>query len=107
MFRPQGYITLVGDAPLIERDSISCGHCNQIVMVKPGTVATVYLSTRLHVDPVTHVASMVTSEQDGAHCKVCDKAICLACYAKRVCAPLLKRIEQMEARGRLRQAVSG
>lgn len=99
MLRPQGYVTVVcDDGRTIERDSITCVHCNQVVMVKPGSAATVYYLPQMHGP---------AQEAPGAYCVTCDKAICLRCEALGVCTPLMKRIEQMEAKGRFLQAVSG
>ena len=95
MLRPKGYVQVFG-YNVIERDSITCGHCNKIVMVKPGTATTVYLLPQI-VGP--------DKEEPGAMCKQCMSAICLECYDKGVCLPLMKQIEQMEARGRMWSAV--
>lgn len=97
MRRPQGYLSVVG-ATTIELDTATCGHCNQIVMVKPGSFATTYLvADGLH--PL--------KEEPGAMCKVCMRAVCLSCHAVGRCTPLERRIEQMEARGRFLQTVTG
>lgn len=99
MLRPQGYANvLCDDGRIIERDSIVCGHCNVIVLVKPGTAATVYWYPQMYGPP---------KEEAGAHCSVCDKPVCLRCHDLGVCAPLLKQIEQMEAKGRFLKAVTG
>lgn len=91
MRRPQGYITIVSDAVSIERDSVSCGHCNAIVMVKPFTASTVYLIPQLIGPPL---------EEPGAMCRVCMRPVCLACHDDGRCTPLERRLEQMEAQGR-------
>lgn len=97
MRRPQGYASVVG-LTTIERDTITCGHCNQIVLVKPGTFATTYFVPD-GLGPL--------KEEPGALCKVCMRAVCLTCHAHGRCTPLEARIEQMEARGRFLQAVTG
>jgi len=96
MVKPHGYVTCVGGYQDLEHDSIICGHCNRIVLVKAGSASTVYVFYQLTGPP---------KEEPGAHCAICDKPICLTCYDKRVCLPLMKKIEQMEARGRLLKAV--
>ena len=94
MLKPHGYTVCVcDDGRTIEHDAITCGHCNQIVMVKPGTASTVYYIPQM-VGPAI--------EEAGAHCRSCDKPVCLKCCDLGVCTPLMRRIEQMEARGRLR-----
>ena len=58
-----------------EIDSLTCGHCNRVVWMKPF--------------------------QDGAamggHCTCCDKYICLQCVGKG-CTPLEKRLALQERR---------
>jgi hypothetical protein len=77
---------------MIERDSVSCGHCNRLIFVKPGTAFTVYLFPQL-VGP--------DKEEMGASCRVCMRHVCLTCNTVGTCTPLERRIEQMEARGRM------
>lgn len=97
MLKPQGYVTIATpDAPTVERDSVTCAHCNRVVLVKPGTASTVYLFPQL-VGP--------DKEEAGAGCRQCMKAICLTCYDNGRCTPLEKQIEHMEARDRFRRAV--
>lgn len=98
MRKPQGYGIWVGDGPAQEADSITCGHCNRVVFVKPGTGATVYLV--FGVDP-----RLPPHEEAGAFCRVCMRAVCLACHAIGTCTPFERRLEVAEARDRFaRQA---
>jgi hypothetical protein len=92
----QGYVTIVLPEALVERDTITCGHCNQIVLVKPGTASTVYLFPQLEGPD---------KEEAGACCRQCMRSVCLRCHREGICLPMLKRIEQMEARGRLLRSV--
>jgi hypothetical protein len=102
MLKPQGQITIAGDVHRIaEYDTISCGHCGQIVRVKPGTGSTVYITDKLHVEPITRKASIIQEEEMGAFCRVCMTSICLQCHDFGDCTPLLKKIEAIEARGRM------
>ncbi len=87
MRRPQGYVSVVGGWRDAELDSVTCGHCNQIVLVKPGTAATMYLLPQMDGP---------AKEEPGAMCKQCMRAICLTCYADGRCIPLMRRIEAME-----------
>jgi hypothetical protein len=90
MLRPQGQLTVFGDFRTIEADTVTCGHCNVVVQVKPGTASTVYVFPQMDGPP---------KEEMGAHCRVCDKPVCLRCCDVGVCRPFMKRIEAME-RGR-------
>lgn len=106
MLRPQGYLTITDDRTL-EADTISCGHCGQIVKVKPGTASTVYVLETLHVDPMTKQYVVETTEEPGASCRSCMRSVCLKCHDDGRCTPLMKQIEEMEARGRMLKAVFG
>lgn len=99
MRRPQGYATIVDpDHPVVERDAITCSHCQQIVFVKPGSATTVY-----------QIFAPATgwTEVPGAFCRVCMAPVCLRCDAVGRCTPWERRMERSEARQRLRAAVGG
>jgi hypothetical protein len=97
MRKPQGYLTIVlPDAPVVERDTAVCGHCNQIIFVKPGTALTVYLTPQVQGPD---------KEEMGASCRQCMRHVCLTCHADGRCIPLERRIERMEARGRFLASV--
>lgn len=85
---------------VVEQDTVVCHHCQRIVKVKPGTAATTYIIETLHVDPVTRKYEIQTREDPGAFCRGCMKPICLTCEKDGRCIPFMRRIEQMEARGR-------
>lgn len=88
MRRPQGYATVVDpDRPLVERDTVSCGHCNRIVFTKPGSASTVYL--------IQHRDQRWT-EEPGAFCRVCMRAVCLPCHDVGSCLPLERWLYQQE-----------
>lgn len=87
MLRPHGQLTVVGEFRVIEADTITCGHCNVVIQVKPGTASTVYVYPQMQGPP---------KEEAGAHCRVCDKAVCLRCCDFGICRPYMKRIEAME-----------
>jgi len=91
MLKPQGYVTVVGERPMLEYDSVTCGHCNAVILVKPGTAATVYLYPQM-VGPA--------KEEAGAMCRVCMSKVCLRCHDRGICTPLMRRIEDMEERRR-------
>lgn len=96
MRRPQGYATIVGVGTLVERDTITCGHCQRLQFVKPGTVATVYLLPQLQGPD---------KEEPGAMCRVCMRPVCLSCHDHGRCTPFERQIEQSEARGRMLQSL--
>lgn len=90
-----GYATITApDAPLVERDTITCGHCQAVLFVKPGTASTVYLTY--------HVGGSVT-ETMGFCCRVCMRPVCPACGDRGRCLPWERRLERSEARDRLRR----
>ncbi len=98
MRNPHGYGVWVGEAGTREVDTITCGHCNAVVFVKPGTGSTVYLVYGM--DP-----RLPATEEAGAFCRVCMSAVCLQCHADGRCTPLEKRLEAMESRRSLHRAV--
>ena len=98
MSRPLRYSILTApDAPPLERDTITCVHCQRIVHVKPGTGATVYL---LWVP-----AESRWVEEMGAMCAKCNAPVCLPCCDLGVCVPWERQLERLEARARLHRAV--
>lgn len=91
MRSPHGYATWTDpDRPLVERDTVTCGHCGAVVFVKPGTGATVYLRWS--------VRRRGWVEEAGAGCRLCMSAVCLRCEADGRCLPLERRLAQLERR---------
>ena len=98
MLRPQGYLLVSGPGEHIEYDTITCSHCNGVVIVKPGTAATTYL--------IKDQFSGLTNEEPGAACRVCMKAVCLRCCdSTGGCVVWERKMERMEARARLLRSV--
>lgn len=91
MAKTNGYLQCVGEDVSYERDTITCGHCCRVVVVKPATVNTVYLLPQL---------DGTWKEEPGAGCRACMKAICLQCYDEGICLPIEKRLEIAEAAAR-------
>jgi len=90
---PRGYATIVDpDAPLWEQDTIGCGHCGKVIFLTPGSGGTQYRI--LHHNPRT-TASHWTDEP-GAFCRCCMRAVCLRCHDRGTCTPLEMMLEQME-----------
>ena len=88
MRRPQGYavITDPGDAnnaPSVkEFDTITCVHCNAVFFIKPK-------------QPL---------EEVGGFCTLCNRQICKKCTDLGGCDHFEKKLERMEAAGRLVEA---
>lgn len=85
------------DAPILERDTITCFHCQRVVWTKPGSASTTYL--------IFDRASWVWKEEPGAFCRICMHPICLQCCAAGRCTPWEKQLEASEAKDRLRRSV--
>lgn len=87
--RPRsGYAQIVDpDRPVWERDTVSCGHCNKLIFVKPGSGLTVYL--------ITHRDGRVT-EEAGAFCRLCMKPVCLTCHDHGLCRPFERWLDEQE-----------
>jgi len=62
--------------PSIERDTITCPHCNSIFFIKPGASAS----------------------EAGGYCALCNAPICTRCCGK-TCVPFEKRLDAVEKRG--------
>lgn len=72
-----GYMTVTGPSGDIkEADSFTCGHCQK----------------------VTFVPVKAAPEDLGGLCKQCMGLICAHCYKDGTCTPIMKRIEQEEAK---------
>jgi len=98
MRRPTGYgVTTSPDHPPIKRDTISCGHCQRIVFVKPGEASTVYL--------IFDRVRWAWKEEMGAFCRLCMRPVCLQCHGYGGCIPWEKKIEISEARDRFCRAL--
>lgn len=92
-----GYATVVDpDAPLLERDTITCVHCQRVIFVKPHSASTVYL--------IFDRIAWQWREAPGAFCLRCMRPICPACCAAGRCTPWEQRLEISEAKDRLRRA---
>lgn len=98
MRRPDGYATIISpDHPVLERDTVQCCHCGCVILVKPGTAATVYL-----LSSITPAGLIHTVEEPGAACWHCQQPVCLPCHARGTCRPLTRTLEQLEQHRGLR-----
>jgi hypothetical protein len=89
MLKPHGYVTVSHpEAKVVEYDSITCCHCQRIILVKPNTRSTVYLFPQLDGS---------FREEMGAGCFKCNKPICLQCCDVGTCTPIEQRLALMEA----------
>ena len=107
MGRAGGYLIAVDPAvPLpVEFDTVTCSHCQRVVLIKPGTAATVYV--------VQDAAGIPTRETaPGAFCTKCMHAVCVPCYDhdQGRCSVWEKRLDIIERendqRGRFLNAAS-
>lgn len=86
MRNAQGYAVWTGPSgPPKECDTFTCSHCNKIVFVPP------------KADPSTL----------GGFCRLCMKNICGPCHQEGSCKPFEKKLEEIEARDRMRRAITG
>ncbi len=69
--------------PEIERDTLTCGHCQRVVMIAPGNGAST---------PVPF-------------CRTCMRYICPTCDARAVCTPWEMRLKAVEARAQMLRAI--
>lgn len=102
MRRPQGFAITAdpgSDRPLREEDTITCGHCQALVFIKPGTGATVYR--------IFDEEAWTWREEPGAFCRICMRAVCLQCHAYGGCLPWEKMLDRMEAKDRFVRSVLG
>ena len=84
MRKAQGYAVIADpNAPVRECDTFTCVHCQRIVFVQP------------KCDP----------SDAGGFCRLCYSHICGPCADKGRCDPFERRLERMEARGRLLQSI--
>jgi hypothetical protein len=90
--RPRGYLTIVDpDRPLVERDTITCAHCQRICEVKPGTMGQVYLIPDRR-SPTGY------REASGAYCGKCAAPLCLPCDDRGDCVPAEEMLRRWERR---------
>ena len=69
---------------IAERKTATCGHCQRIFYVQPGTDGT----------------SAAGPVQGPALCHRCWSLVCPRCHKHGRCTPWLKQMERIEARGR-------
>lgn len=82
--RRAGYGTLTAARGLIyESDTATCAHCNYVWVVR---------------------SSKGTDADPGGWCAMCSALICKNCAGKS-CTPFERRLEAMEARGRMLAAM--
>ena len=77
--KPQGHGTIFNAGqPSEEFDTMTCGHCQFISVIKPGQ----------------------RPEDCGGLCKQCMQLICSKCVDKMTCDPFLRKLERIEAHDR-------
>lgn len=81
MPRAQGYAILVGPERVAEADTITCAHCQRVVFL--------------------HNQDGKKKEGVAVRCGMCDRCTCVPCAETGRCEPFEKKLEAIEARGRL------
>lgn len=81
MSRSLGYATITGPDGRVELDTLTCGHCNTVILVHDAKTG-----------------SRVPPERLGGGCTLCDKPTCPQCTG-RGCTPFERKLEAIE-RGR-------
>jgi hypothetical protein len=71
---PGGYLQITEDGRVREHDSMTCGHCNRVTIIK----------------------ARQKPEDIGGLCKICMGLICSACVGEP-CVTLERRLEAAEA----------
>jgi hypothetical protein len=71
MRNPGGYAIWTGDGPVMERDTITCAHCNTVVFLK-------------------------RDMSNAGFCVKCMKHLCGACADTGECLPFEKQLELFE-----------
>jgi hypothetical protein len=79
--KPGGYLQITDpDAPLFERDTVTCAHCNGVWAIEPGSTP-------------------------QGFCFMCAAPICNGCVAKQKCDPFEKKLERAEKNAALRASM--
>lgn len=89
MLKPQGYAVILSpDAPLVEVDTITCFHCQQVVPVP----------------------ARANAADCGGFCRRCMELVCGPCADAGTCTPWEKQLElaekQAESRRRMDAAMA-
>jgi hypothetical protein len=83
---PGGHASWAGPRGEVTCDTFTCSHCNEVVFLADAT------------------GKAKPPEECGGFCTLCMRHVCKRCSGKE-CRPFEKRLEEMEARGRLLAAV--
>lgn len=83
MRNPQGYALWIGEGKDKEADTITCNHCNRVVVVPPPPAP---LNT--------------------GFCRMCMDHICGPCADKGSCTPFEKKLEILESGKKLMEALT-
>jgi hypothetical protein len=87
MLRPGGWAQWSGPDGTTECDTVTCAHCNHVVLLRDETTG-----------------KPLSAEQSGGFCRMCMKPTCKGC-SDRSCTPFERRLEEMEAHGRLLRSI--
>lgn len=78
-----GYAVWSGPGASVEADTVTCAHCNTVVMIH----------------------ARQSPSEVGGFCRMCMKHICAPCSADPACKTFEKRLEELEAKARLHRAI--
>lgn len=93
MLNPGGYAVIYDpEAPLWERDTFTCKHCNRVVFVP--------LKSDLQSEQGEKklVVSPRRGFEEHGYCLKCDDLICQGCAKRDRCDPFERKLERLEGR---------
>ncbi len=96
MRNPHGYTTIIGDLARKDPKLVEQGYLH--------TEAEIDTFTCVHCCRVVHVPARADPSIMGGFCRQCMALICPKCVAKGTCTPWEKKMLEMEARHRFREA---
>jgi hypothetical protein len=82
--RHRGNLATFTDGKTIERDTLTCGHCNKIMVIEYMQLA----------DNITY----------GGLCRGCEQHICATCYAVPKCNHIERWCDEIEKRDIMRRS---
>lgn len=92
----EGHISITGPyGEVVELKTATCGHCGKILMVPIGGDSLGKMSEQSYID------AFLEPRKDEAHvCHQCWSIVCDHCHAAGFCKPLVKQLDEIEARDR-------
>ena len=81
--RHRGYLATYTDGRTIENDTLTCSHCNKVIVIE--------------------FMQFASNIKYGGLCRGCEQHICADCYAVPNCRPIEKWCDEIEKRDILRR----